>query len=74
MVLREKQIRTIDWPIPDLSPIENIWTIIKNKILNWASEITKWEELIRMIEDIFWRHKTIIDAIKNCYDSLPYRI
>jgi hypothetical protein len=27
-----------------------------------------------MIEDIFSRDKTVKEAIKNCYNSLPYRI
>jgi hypothetical protein len=27
-----------------------------------------------MIEDIFWRDETVKEAIKNCYDFLPYRI
>ncbi len=27
-----------------------------------------------MIEDIFWKDKTEKQAIKNFYDSLPYRI
>ena len=35
-------IKIIDWPpqSPDLSPIENIWGIIKNKLFDRASEIT----------------------------------
>ncbi len=70
----KKQIPTIDWQTLDLSPIENVWAIIKNKIFDRASEITKDEELITMIEDFFSRDKTVKEAIKNCYDSLPYRI
>jgi hypothetical protein len=66
----KKKIIAIDWPAPDLSLIENVWALIKNKIFDRASDITKWEELITMVEDIFWKNKTVKEAIKNCYDSL----
>ncbi len=36
----KKQIKTIDWSVPDLSPTENILAIIKNKVFERASEIT----------------------------------
>ncbi len=37
-----KGIKILDWPrqSPDLSPIENIWGILKNKIFDTADEIT----------------------------------
>jgi hypothetical protein len=71
---KKKQIRAFNWQAPDLNPIQNVWAIIKNNIFGWASKITKDKEVITMIEDIFSRDKTEKEAIKNCYDSLPYRI
>ncbi len=70
----KEKIRTIDWPAPNLSPIENVWAFIKNRLFESGSEITKWKDLITMIDDIFWRDKTLKEAIKNGYESLPYGI
>ncbi len=36
-----KQIRIIDWPAPYLNPNENVSAVIKNKIFDQASEITR---------------------------------
>ena len=35
--LRSKRVQVLDWPAcsPDLSPIENVWSIMKRKIQQW---------------------------------------
>jgi hypothetical protein len=38
-ILRKNKIRITDWLVPDLSPIENVLAILKNKIFERAIEI-----------------------------------
>jgi hypothetical protein len=40
-ISRKNKIITLDWPAPDLNPIENASAIIENKIFARASEITE---------------------------------
>ncbi len=48
--LRSRRVRVLNWPAcsPDLSPIENIWSIIKRKIRQrWPQNLQQLETYIR---------------------------
>jgi hypothetical protein len=55
---------------PDLSPIKNIWAIIKNKIFDMVNETTSIHALTKTIEEIFFHDETILSAIRYYYDFL----
>jgi transposase len=57
-----------------MSPIENIWGIIKDRIWERASSIESIDELKKIIKNIFKNDEGIRLATKNCYTSMPKRI
>jgi hypothetical protein len=70
----EKNIEVMKWPpySPDLSPIENIWAILKEKLHVHA--IDSKPQLIAKIRDI-WGND--LDVARDCaavIDSMPARI
>ena len=71
--LTRKCVRLLsDWPpqSPDLSPIENLWDYVKNKVMlqNPQNQQQLWEVTKKEFEDI-------PDAfIKKLYETMPRRI
>lgn len=72
--LREKNIQAIEWPpySPDLSPIENLWAILKMKI--HKEPLISANQLINRVEDIWYRDESIKLACISLIDNMPRRI
>ena len=71
--LQQKAIRMIvDWPpqSADLSPIENLWDFLKEKVANRKSQNV--EEIWRYTEEEFYQIPN--DYISKLYQSLPKRV
>ena len=61
-----------EWPAysPDLNPIENVWGLIKSKLMK--KEINKKLELIIEIKNAY--NKIDDEAISNMIESFPSRL
>jgi len=70
--MREKGIIILKWPpcSPDLSPIENLWAIMKRRAERSEKKtISEWKEEIQKIwEDISQ------DLLKSLMESMPRRL
>jgi transposase len=72
--LNEQNLTLLQWPpySPDLSPIENLWAIVKRKV---HSQSTKSKpELISRIKAIWNDDAAISDACRSLIESMPRRI
>ncbi len=71
--LHSRRVRVLNWPAssPDLSPIENIWRIIKRKIRQrWPQTLQQLETYIRQEWDKF--HQT--PKLQKLITSMPRRL
>ena len=72
--LESREIEVLQWPpqSPDLSPIENLWGILSEKVYKegkvyntkddlWAAVQTAWDEVP-------------VEIFKNLYKSIPNRL
>lgn len=71
---RQRGIDVMDWPpySPDLSPIENMWAIVKQKLhqLPFHSK----EELVEKLQELWHHDPGIADACAAVMKSMPSRI
>ncbi|KAL4467957.1 hypothetical protein ABPG72_021738 [Tetrahymena utriculariae] len=74
--LTENNINTLEWPSgsPDLSPIENVWSVIKEELWSFKAHIKNTNDLYSATTEIFFNSPTVKQAISNSYLSLPKRI
>ena len=71
--LKKKKIKTIDWPgnSPDLNPIENVWSLLKNKVAD--SQPTSAQEMETAIQ-LVWIHEITPEYCRNLVESMPRRL
>ena len=69
--LQDKNIRKLPWSgnLPDLKPIENIWSIVKHQVT--SRTINTRQEMISTILKCWFRDVTFVEKIRNCIDSMP---
>ena len=68
------EIKLIDWPgnSPDLNPIENVWSWMKNKLQD--SKATNLPALQREITELWTLQMDNIDYLKTLVESMPRRL
>ena len=64
----------LDWPgnSPDLNPIENLWAIIKRRLLE--QDCSTMSQLIEAIISIWFRDDEIVKTCQKLIESIPERI
>ena len=71
--LKKKKIKTIDWPgnKPDLNPIENLLSLLKNKVAD--RQPTRDQEMETAIK-LVWIHEITPEYCRNLVQSMPRRL
>lgn len=71
--LADNGIEVLTWPgnSPDLNPIENVWSVLKEKI-SGRSNMTV-ESVQKAVKD-YWEQHMDIAYLKSLSDSMPKRI
>lgn len=72
--LDTEQVRLLPWPArsPDLSPIENVWSMVAERLARHHSPSTTVDELWHSVEAA-WT-EIPVHAIQSLFDSMPRRI
>ena len=70
---RDNKIRVLKWleNSPDMNPIENLWSILKDEI--HAEPITIKKELIQRLIKVWFHSDKIISNCKTLIESMPNR-
>jgi transposase len=71
----EKNVELLPWPAqsPDLSPIENIWSYLKDELFKLRGEITNKKTLFALAEKSFYSEK-VRSLCKILYEGMNRRI
>ena len=74
MFLQEKAIQVLEWPgnSPDLNPIENLWSIIKQKLR--GRDCTTKEKLIEAVIHVWHHDQDVTGYCQSLVDSMPNRV
>jgi hypothetical protein len=72
--LSQQAFEVMNWPpySPDLSPIENLWAILKRKV--HSVDVTSKEELLARIWIIWNEDPLVKSACRSLIESMPRRI
>jgi transposase len=72
--LQQQPFEVMQWPpfSPDLSPIENLWAIIKRRVHREAT--TSCEELLARVWIIWTEDPEIKEACKSLIEGMPRRV
>ena len=72
--LTEAGIPVVQWPpnSPDLNPIENVWSILKQRVYRYQRRPTTADELWERISTEWQAMR--LQSIENLADSMPSRI
>ncbi|MBJ4999813.1 IS630 family transposase [Salmonella enterica subsp. enterica serovar Hadar] len=67
-------VRLLPWPArsPDLSPIENVWSMVAKRLARHHSPVTTVDELWHSVEAAWTA--VPVHAIQSLFDSMPRRI
>lgn len=73
--LKEQSYKTIEWPAqsPDLNPIENMWSLLKQRLNDYETAPKGLEELNERVIDVWYNKMTAKDC-QNVINSMPRRI
>ena len=71
--LKSKKIRILDWPgnSPDLNPIENLWSILKDKVSE--KQPTSAKMLEQAIKEV-WVRELSNEYCQSLVESMPRRL
>lgn len=74
LFLQQQQIQVLDWPpySPDLSPIENLWAILKQRLHTQALHTRRC--LIERCEEIWNQDLTFRQHCQTLINSMPRRV
>lgn len=72
--MAKNKLKVLEWPgnSPDLNPIENLWSVIKNRL--GKMDCTTKTKLIEAIIHVWYRDPEIQENCQNLVDSMPNRI
>ena len=70
-IFADNDIKVLEWPgnSPDLNPIENLWSIVKRRLLKM--DCTTKTKLIAAIIAVWYRDQEIAQNCQNLVESMP---
>ena len=71
--LKSKKIQILDWPgnSPELNPVENLWTVLKNKVSERQPTNAKMlEQAIKKV----WVREMTTEYCQSLVESMPKRL
>ena len=72
--MSENDVKVLDWPrnFPDLNPIENLWFIIKSRLLK--KDCATKRKLTEATIEVWYRDEEIAEKCKKLVESMPNRV
>lgn len=72
--LQTQRFSVLDWPpqSPDLNPIENLWSYLKQQLAKYATPPQGMNELWKRVQEEWYAIPT--ETLKKLYESVPKRI
>jgi len=71
---KDNKVTVLDWPgnSPDISPIENLWAIMKKRLHN--HDCTQKTKLIETVIKVWFHDDEIKAMCQNLVNSMPDRV